>query len=248
MKLLAKTTLFVLLNVATFYGLKYYYDTRAVRTVTALLPSVAKVSPIGAQYKYVPYPTPEGVEYKQERVGFGTMGHGSGVFISKDGLLLTCAHVVEGTPLVELSLDGVEKELAQTGYKTAGKLLAYVVGRDVEHDVALLRLVKPLKGIRAVALASSVRKGLGVVTIGFPGPFNKYVTAGTISGSLNGNIFSDVVVAPGNSGGGVFDVNGTLVGLAKGMTGPLNIPTYQGFSVLSPLDAIRELVNKYKGF
>jgi S1-C subfamily serine protease len=248
MNRLTKTALFVLLNIATFYGLKWYYDTRQVRLVSALLPAVVKVSPVGHRWSEELVMTPLGLDIKKVYRGFGVMGHGSGVFISKDGLILTCAHVVDGTPLVELSLDGQEDKLTPKGYNTAGKLLGYVVGRDLEHDVALIRVISPRKGIKYADIGKSVKKGLSVMTIGFPGPFNKYVTAGIVSGSLYGNIFSDVVVAPGNSGGGVFTINGELVGLAKGMTGPLPIPTYQGFSVLTPLDAIRAIVSKYTGF
>jgi serine protease Do len=176
------------------------------------------------------------------------MGHGSGAFIRSDGLIVTCAHVVEGTPLVELSLNGDDKRLSPKGYKTKGKLLGYVVGRDIKHDVALIRIILPPTGYKAVKVAKSVKKGLSVLTIGFPGPFNKYVTSGVISGSLGGSIYSDLVIAPGNSGGGVFTVNGELVGLARFMTGPENIPVYQGFSGLTSLTSINALVEKYKGF
>ena len=248
MNRLAKSALFILLNVVTFYGLKWYYDTRQVRLVSALLPSVVKVSPIGHRWVEQLVMTPEGLDIQKIYKGFGVMGHGSGVFLDKKGLIVTCAHVVANSPLAEISLTADNEKLSPKRYKTTGKLLAYVVGRDVENDIALLRVTKPLKGIRPVKVSKSVRKGLNVLTIGFPGPFNKYVTAGVISGSLNGSIFSDLVIAPGNSGGGVFNADGILVGLARAMTGPYPIPTYQGFSVLSTLDRINELVEKYRGF
>lgn len=249
MNRLTKTALFVLLNIVTFYGLKFYYDTRQVRLVSALLPSIVKIEPVGPIYSYKPYAVGDfGIGFKKVRVGFGVMGHGSGAFIRKDGLIITCAHVVASTPLVELSLNGDMEKLSLKRYKTAGKVLAYVVGRDLKRDVAILKVCKPLKGIRPVIINKSVKKGLSVLTIGFPGPFNKYVTAGVISGSLNDSTYSDLVIAPGNSGGGVFDSNGRLVGLARFMTGPYDIPTYQGFSGLTSLQAIHALVEKYKEF
>lgn len=232
MKLWSKVLIFVVLNAACFYSLRWYNDTRQTRIVSALLPSVVKVSPIGEIWSEKLILGPRGLDIIKVYQGFGVTGHGSGVFVTKDGLIVTCAHVVDGTPLAEIDLNG---------YKT----LAYVVGRDVKHDVAVLRPCKPLKGIRPVSIGTSVVKGLPVFTIGFPGPFHKYVTAGIISGSMNTDIFSDVVIAPGNSGGGVFTVNGDLVGLARAMTGPFPLPTYQGFSVLTALDAIREIVEKY---
>jgi len=248
MKPWQKVLIFTLLNIPCFYALREYYDTRQVRLVSALLPSVVKVSPVGHRWMEQLVMTPEGLDIQKVYMGFGVMGHGSGVFIDKKGLIVTCAHVVEGTPLVEISFTSDKEKLSPKRYRTEGKLLAYVVGRDLANDVALLRVVNPLKGIRPVKVAKSVRKGTPVLTIGFPGPFNKYVTAGVISGSLNGAIFSDLVIAPGNSGGGVFDINGTLLGLARAMTGPYPIPTYQGFSVLSALDKINDLMEKYRGF
>lgn len=240
-----KGLIFILLNLACFYGLKAYNDNRQVHIVSALLPAVVKVSPLGRQVKTIKLTPTLKVQITYP---FGRLGHGSGVFLDRDGLLVTCAHVVKGVPLVELSLNEDKETISPKGYKLQGKVLAYVIGRDEEHDVALLRLVDPLFNVSHASLGNSVKKGLAVLTIGFPGPFHKYVTAGVVSGSANGMIFSDVVVAPGNSGGGVFNVNGELVGLARGFTGPTKLPTYQGFTVLTTLHSIRALVEKYKGF
>ena len=249
MRILALKGAFLLVvNILSFCALKEYYDGRQVRLVSALLPSIVKVQPIGPIYRYMPYFISDSeIGFKRQRVGFGVMGHGSGAFISKDGLIVTCAHVVEGTNLVELSLWGDKDRLSPNGYKTKGKLLGCVIGRDIKHDAALIRVIQPPIGYKPVTVAKSVKKGLSVLTIGFPGPFNKYVTSGVISGSLEGSIYSDLVIAPGNSGGGVFNSKGELVGLARFMTGPENIPVYQGFSGLTPLKSIRELVEKYGG-
>jgi S1-C subfamily serine protease len=246
-----KVLIFTLLNIPCFYGLRTYYDTRQVHLVSALLPSVVKVFIVGPKYTYEPYLINDNeIGFKKIRKGFGVIGHGSGVFIDKDGLILTCNHVVADGPLAKVQLDGPEflTQAAPKGCSVDKTVLAYVVGRDVANDVALLRLCKPLKGIRPAQVGTSVRKGLPVLTIGFPGPFHKYVTAGVVSGSRNGDIYSDLVIAPGNSGGGVFDANGRVVGLARAMTGPFPIPIYQGFSVLTALDKINDLLEKYKGF
>ena len=248
-KLLIATATLVLGNIAWFYGMKEYTDTRQVRLVSATLPSVVKVMPIGPLVRMVPEMTSEiEITFHPVKVGFGRMGHGSGVFVSKDGLIITCAHVMEGTSLAELSLDGNDQKLPLKGYKTQGKLLAYVIGRSTTTDVALLRVINPDQAFRPAPIGKSVRKGLAVLTIGFPGPFNKYVTAGVVSGSREGDIYSDLAIAPGNSGGGVFDSDGRVIGLARFMTGPFPLPTYQGFSGLTALKAIRDIVEKYRGF
>ncbi len=220
---LGKWLKFVLINVAIFYGIKWYYDTRDSRIVMSLSPSIVKVSPMGVN--------PFGE--------FGVLGHGTGTFIRKDGLVLTCAHVVEGTTLAELTLIGDKKDT---------KVLAYVVGRDVEHDIALLRVHKPLKGIRVVKLGTLPKRGTSVLSIGFPGPFVHYTTLGVISGHRNDSTYTDAVLAPGNSGGPIFDRDSRLVGIAQGMTGYIPLPVYQGFSVIVPIDSIKKLVEKYREF
>lgn len=223
---------FLLINIVIFYGLKWYYDTRQINLVTNLSRSVVKVSPIGHQIVTLSL----GEIELRIRVGFGPMGHGSGVFIDKNGTILTCAHVVADTSLAEITLNGDKK------------VKAYVLGRDVENDVALLRPVVPLKGIVPVKVAKEARKGLNVLTIGFPGPYEKYVTAGIVSGFMEDSTMTDMVIAPGNSGGGVFNCNGQLIGLARAISGYLPIPVYQGFNVVTSLEFTKKLIEKYAGF
>jgi S1-C subfamily serine protease len=225
-----------LLNVVGFYGLKYYNDSRQCRIVETLLPSVVKVSPIGHRWSEQLIMTPEGLGIEKVYKGFGVMGHGSGVFVSKDGMILTCNHAVAEGPIAQIETNDGKKALA------------YVVGRDVEQDLALLRPIKPLGRVVPVSMAKGVKRGLNVLTIGFPGPFDKYVTAGVVSGFQDERTFSDLAIAPGNSGGGVFTINGDIIGLAEAMTGPFPIPTYQGFSILTSLEATQEILEKYRGF
>lgn len=242
---LREVLILTILNIVGFVGLKQWNDTRVVRIVTALSPSVVKVYPLGQRWFDEIALTPKGFVVRRVNKGFGILGHGSGVFVRKDGLIVTCAHVVEGTALAEIALNEEKDLVYQKRYSSKGKILAYVVGRDRVHDVALLRPIEPLTGIKPVRVGTSVEKGLTVFTIGYPGPMKKYVTAGIVSGERGGDIFSDICIAPGNSGGGVFNLNGELVGLAKAMTGPQPYPLYQGFSIFTPLDAIIAILEKY---
>lgn len=164
---------------------------------------------------------------------FGEVGHGSGVIVRKDGLIVTCAHVVSNTCLVNIeTLSGT-------------KVRAYVVGRDETNDTALLKLFYPLKGIRSVKVGKTPPIGLSVLCMGYPGPFARYVTCGVISNVANDLVYSDLVVAPGSSGGGVFSREGILVGLARGFTGPFPLPVYQGFTILTDITAARRLLQNY---
>lgn len=250
MKLLLISASFIAVNLALFFSLKEYYDDRQVRIVSALLPSTMRVMAIGPISKYVGEQiSPTEITFTRKRVGFGVNGHGSGVFVREDGLLVTCAHVVKGTPLVELSLDGMPRKKGLTKYTTSDKLLAYVIGKDELKDVAVLRVINPQRTFRAVSRVTSCKKGLSVLAIGFPGPYNKYVTTGVISGSYEGHILSDIVAAPGSSGCGVFTMTGKLVGLISFGTGPVPfLSSYQGFTGLTTVYAVNDILEKYKGF
>ncbi len=86
-------------------------------------------------------------------------------------------------------------------------------------------------------------------TVGFPDSFEKYVTYGVVSNRVDGWTYSDTVMDHGSSGGGLFDASGGLVGLADSMHYPnANVYTYQGFSMFTDIDAMRDLVEKYEGF
>ncbi len=137
--------------------------------------------------------------------GWGSSG--TGFFITEDGYLVTCNHVVE---------DGKHFAVKNSG----GTFTAQLIAADKANDVALLKVsgtFSPL-AINTNALAL----GQSAFTIGFPnidiqGVSPKY-TDGKVS-SLSGiqddagAIQISVPVQPGNSGGPLTDVNGNVIGI-----------------------------------
>lgn len=133
---------------------------------------------------------------------------GTGVFVSNDGVVLTAAHVVESASRVRL--------LTASGLRDAT-----VLRMDADNDVAVLRCEGAFVAA-PVAASESVRVGQSVFTVGFPNiglqGFQPKLTRGDIS-SIAGvqddprNWQISVPVQPGNSGGGLFDENGNVVGL-----------------------------------
>ncbi|MDZ4742386.1 MAG: tetratricopeptide repeat-containing serine protease family protein [Verrucomicrobiota bacterium] len=135
-------------------------------------------------------------------------GFGTGSFISKDGLLLTAAHVIEDSKRIEVMT-------------STGKVKAKVIQVDSSNDVALLECSGTYEALPVVT-SKLVKLGQGVFTIGFPNVdiqgFSPKLTKGEIS-SMSG--FKDdprswqvsVPVQPGNSGGPLLDMNGNLVGI-----------------------------------
>lgn len=134
---------------------------------------------------------------------------GTGVVVSPDGLVVTAAHVVDGSSKIEV----VTPE---------GKRSATVVETDSKNDLAILRIGG--SGYKAVPLVPSrdIKLGQSVFTIGFPntdiqGASPKF-TKGEIS-SISGirdeptQWQISVPVQSGNSGSPLFDESGNVVGI-----------------------------------
>ncbi len=151
--------------------------------------------------------------------GFATCG-GSAVAVSKH-LLVTCNHCTVGTyPVVTVSKDCVpsSSETFTEVYVNGTPCRAEVIRRDEEHDLALLRVSATLHPCK---LASSVTLGEKVYAIGFPFSLNKSISTGIVS-ALNASwtddvkcefIQTDAAINRGNSGGGLFNAKGELLGI-----------------------------------
>jgi len=136
---------------------------------------------------------------------------GSGVLVSKEGLILTNHHVIEGADKIEIALGD--------GRKTIAKL----IGSDPETDIALLKIDLPdLPEPIVLGNLSNVHVGDVVLAIGNPFGVGQTVTAGIVSAlgrdHLGINTFenfiqTDAAINPGNSGGGLVDTKGQLIGI-----------------------------------
>jgi len=139
-------------------------------------------------------------------------GAGSGVIIAPDGYVLTNAHVVGDAPAVSLSL-------------TDGRSLrAFVRGRDVATDLALLRTEEGGLPFAEIGDSGDLLVGQLVVAIGNPLGFQSTVSAGVVSAlgrslrakdgmMIEGIIQTDVALNPGNSGGPLVDSSSRVVGI-----------------------------------
>src|SRR5258708_8265712 len=134
---------------------------------------------------------------------------GSGLLASSDGIVLTNAHVVDGAKEVTVKLSNHRE------YK------AKVLGADRTSDIAVLKI--DAHDLPAVQIGDSNQLHVGdyVLAIGEPFGLEETATAGIVSAkgrSLPGDgyvpfIQTDAAVNPGNSGGPLFDANGSVVGI-----------------------------------
>lgn len=132
---------------------------------------------------------------------FGPTGNrGAGVIWSSDGVIVTNAHVVNGTSMVRL-YDG----------RTCR---AELVRKDRDADLALLRI--SVGGIESAKLRNSrtLRSGEVVLAVGHPMGEAGAVSFGIVHRASPGALIeADIRLAPGNSGGPLADALGDVVGI-----------------------------------
>lgn len=144
-------------------------------------------------------------------------GAGSGVIISEDGYILTCAHVVSGASNIKVQLSD------DTEYT------ATLIGSDSSADIAVLKV--EATGLTPAVLGDSDALAVGetAIAVGNPlGTLGGTVTDGIVS-ALNREvevesnqmtlIQTNASISPGNSGGGLFNGNGELIGIVNAKSG-----------------------------
>lgn len=170
---------------------------------------------------------------------------GSGFIISREGYILTCAHIISGMDNITVTLaDGTEVD-------------AEVMGADKSMDVAVLKIeqedVTPLKigdpnalrvGDFVVAIGDPTGRELaGTTTFGIVSAISREVN---IDGMSNIYIQTDAAVNPGSSGGALLNMLGEVVGLtsAKTVTADYdefgNAISAEGLGFATPIDLAME--------
>ncbi|NDJ19143.1 HhoA/HhoB/HtrA family serine endopeptidase [Myxacorys almedinensis] len=146
-------------------------------------------------------------------------GTGSGFIISRDGLILTNAHVVNGADTVNVVL--------KDGREFSGK----VIGQDTLTDVAVIRV--QANNLPTVRLGNSetLKPGEWAIAIGNPLGLDNTVTAGIISATGRSSaevrvadkrvsfIQTDAAINPGNSGGPLLNQRGEVIGMNTAIIG-----------------------------
>lgn len=187
--------------------------------------------------------TTESLTYNNSIMGqYVSQGAGSGVIISEDGYIATNNHVVNGATKITVRTHGGEEYRAS------------LIGTDEKTDLAVIKI--EAKGLAAAQYGDSgnLLVGQNVLAIGNPlGELGGTVTQGIISAldrevEIEGQkmrlLQTDASVNPGNSGGGLFDGNGKLVGIVNAKSSGSGI---EGLGFAIPIntasDVIDELIN-----
>jgi serine protease Do len=147
----------------------------------------------------------------------GRHGHGSGVIVKPEGVIVTNAHVATFSPIEVELWDGRRAQ-------------AVLSMRDAAGDVAVLRV--PLSELPAAPFADSdqLRVGELVIAVGNPLGFTGALTTGVVHAvgrvpglGLRQWIQADVRLAPGNSGGPLANAEGHIVGINTMVAGGVGL-------------------------
>jgi S1-C subfamily serine protease len=183
---------------------------------------------------------------------------GTGMLISSDGEILTNNHVIADATSIKVVIGG-----------KGDSHNAKVVGYDVSHDVALLKITDDVKDLPTIVFGdpSKVKVGDPVVAIGNAGGvggtpsatsgqvtlLDQQVTASDGQGNqetLEGMIQIDAPIQPGDSGGALINSDGQIIGMNTAAAGSgrfnFNTPTTSNVGFAIPIDAAVHIISQIR--
>jgi len=239
--------------VADFLGIK---PSRFMQPKVGMRPVVQQIGDLGADERTnmqifeqaapsVTYITNK--RFQRDIFSFNVMeipqGEGSGFLWDDKGHIVTNYHVIYEADEIEVKLQN-------------GKSYdASIVGKDPDHDLAVLQIDAMNLNIPPVMIGSSndLRVGQKVLAIGNPFGLDSSLTTGiisalgrTIQSMTKRNIYdviqTDAAINPGNSGGPLLDSFGRLIGVNTAIISPSG--TYSGVGFAVPVDTVNRIVTK----
>ena len=167
-----------------------------------------------------------------------TQGAGSGVIVKENGYIATNYHVIEGANKVEVTLHNGDTYNAN------------IVGSDSMNDIAVIKI--DAKDLVPATIGDSSKLSVGdlAVAIGNPlGQLGGTATAGVIS-ALDRNLTIEgtpltliqtyAAINGGNSGGGLFDARGELIGIVESKASAVGV---EGLAFALPINAVSGVIN-----
>lgn len=165
-------------------------------------------------------------------------GAGSGVIVREDGYIATNYHVIQGANKVQVTLHNGESYPAQ------------IVGSDAANDIAVVKI--EAKGLTTATIGDSSTVDVGdlAVAIGNPlGQLGGTATTGIISaldrtldveGTTLTLMQTDAAINGGNSGGGLFNSKGELIGIVESKASAVGV---EGLAFALPINTVSPIIN-----
>ena len=158
---------------------------------------------------------------------------GSGVIISADGYVVTNNHVVAGN-IREITAVLSDKR----------EVKGVLVGRDQMTDIAVVKIDARNLPVLPWGDSSKIKVGQWVLAVGSPFALNQTVTLGIVSAvgrtgmgltDYEDFIQTDAAINHGNSGGGLIDARGDVIGINTAIVSESGGSNGVGFAVSSNL-------------
>ena len=167
-----------------------------------------------------------------------TEGAGSGVIVTADGYIVTNYHVIQGANKVQVTLhDG-------STYPAA------IIGGVDENDIAVIKINAKDLTVAELGDSSTVEVGDTAVAIGNPlGQLGGTATSGIISAldrtlTIEGRTITlmqtDAAINGGNSGGGLFNSRGELIGIVDAKSSGVGI---EGLAFAIPINSVSDIID-----
>ena len=157
-------------------------------------------------------------------------GTGSGTIIKKTDntmYVLTCHHVIDD--IIKLNESGfslgatVGYMKLDAEYNKVGVIMyvAEIIKYDEDNDLALLKIKTADVNLNVIEIAETEpKKGDTVYTVGNPLSSVRTISKGILANTEVGFYVFDGTITYGNSGGGLFNLDGELIGV------PARVPLY----------------------
>lgn len=166
----------------------------------------------------------------------GTVG--AGFFLDEAGTLVTAAHVTSEAARIIVRLS--DQRIFE----------ARRIAEDPELDIAIIRIDAPDIRPPPLGSAASLRAGDWVLAVGEPYGLRRSVVAGIVSGGprhfsedLEGIfIQSNIALNPGNSGGPLLDLSGSVVGM--NVRTVVGVQGGGGVSLSIPIELVQQIARE----
>ena len=167
-------------------------------------------------------------------------GAGSGVIVREDGYIATNYHVIQGANKVEVTLHNGDS------------YSAHIIGSDPANDIAVIKI--DAKGLTTATVGDSSTVDVGdlAVAIGNPlGQLGGTATTGIISaldrtldveGTTLTLMQTDAAINGGNSGGGLFNSKGELIGIVESKASAVGV---EGLAFALPINTVSPIINDF---
>jgi S1-C subfamily serine protease len=182
--------------------------------------------------------------------GGGAAGQGSGFVVSKEGEIVTNAHVVTNGGNLNGGGDPQGAKQVFVEFGDRNRVPADIVGFDADSDVALIKVDPEDLDLDPISLSdrSTFAVGEPVAAIGSPFGENQSLSIGVISATdrtvegltnfgIDDAIQTDASINPGNSGGPLLDAKGEVIGINEQIASSSGSNSGVGFAI--PVSSVR---------